>query len=114
MKGKRHTLPNPTAEPAVARIMPIRLAKFPLVSFISESYFSFCQLVKEDKEYAKRTYILDKEEVQVEESATQSAPVGELVEDHLMRHKPANEDAGEETDHRQEYLPRNKVKQVKH
>jgi hypothetical protein len=30
--GKRHTLPSPTAEPAVARTMPKRLPKFALLS----------------------------------------------------------------------------------
>jgi hypothetical protein len=32
--GKRHTLPNPTAEPAVARITPSLLPKFALSSDI--------------------------------------------------------------------------------
>ena len=43
--GNRHTLPKPTADPAVARITPILLPKFALYSFIYKiTYNKRCKI----------------------------------------------------------------------
>ena len=60
--------------------------------------------MQEDKEYSQRTHVLHKEQVEVEETSTQRAPIGKLVVHHLMRHEPTNKDTSQEADNRQEYL----------
>ena len=48
----------------------------------------------------------------MEEASAQLAPVGKFVVDNLVGDYPANEDAGQETDYRQEYLTGDEVEPV--
>ena len=70
--------------------------------------------MQEDEEDADRTDILHQEQVKMEILSAQGAPVGKLVTHNLMRNEPSNEDAGEESDDRQENLACYEVKPVEH
>ena len=101
VNGNLHILPSPTAEPAVASTSPILEPKFPLLSIFS---LNDAYLIEEYKNHSQRTEIFGKEYVGVEQSATQSAPVGELFFHDLVWNIPAYEHAGEESADGQEYL----------
>ena len=45
--------------------------------------------MKEDEEDADGTGILHKEQVEVEETSAQGAPVGKLIAHYLVRHEPS-------------------------
>ena len=68
--------------------------------------------MEEDKQNTDRADILHQKEIEMEETSTKSSPVGKLVAHYLVGYEPANEDAGEETYHRQENLARYEVKPV--
>ena len=69
--------------------------------------------MQEDKEDTQRTDILHQENIQVEISAnTQCATIGELIMNQLMGHEPANQNTGQESHDRQEYLSRHEVEDI--
>lgn len=69
--------------------------------------------MQEYKQYAHRTDIPHTEQIKPEETSPQRTVIGILVAQHLTRNIPANEKTSEKAAHRQEYLPRNKVENVK-
>lgn len=46
------------------------------------------------KEDGQRADVLHKENIEMEKASAKGSPIGELVVHHLVRYKPANEDAG--------------------
>ena len=68
--------------------------------------------MEEDEQDGQRTDVLDQEQVEVEETSAQRAPVGELVAYHLVGQKPTDKDTGQETDDGQEDLAGNEVEPV--
>ena len=68
--------------------------------------------MQEDKENGQRADILYQEDIQMEEATAQSTPIGELVVNYLVGQEPANEDTGQESDNRQEYLTGDEVEPV--
>ncbi len=65
--------------------------------------------MQENKQDSQRADIFHQKKVNMEEAATQSAPVGELVTDNLMGNSPTNEDTRQEAYGRQEYLASDEV-----
>lgn len=71
--------------------------------------------MQEDEENANRANELHQEKVEMEQAdVAQCVIVGELVAHNLMRHEPADKDAGEEAHDRQEHLTSDKVEEVEH
>ncbi len=70
--------------------------------------------MQEDEQDTYRTDELYQEDIEMEYSdITQRTIVCKLVAHNLMRHKPTDEDAGEEAHNRQEQLSGNKIEEVK-
>ena len=70
------------------------------------------QLVQENDEDGHGAHESNEKEVGAEECGAQSAPVGELVFHNVLGHKPAQEDAGEESAYGQENLSGYKVEHI--
>ena len=70
--------------------------------------------MQEYKQDTNRTDILHQEEIDVEIVLhPQCSVIRKLIMYQLMRHEPANQDTGQEPDHRQEDLSRHKVEDIK-
>ena len=69
--------------------------------------------MQEDKQYTDRTNVLHKEDIDMEQSTVIQGPhVRKLVTYDLMRHKPTDEDTGQEAHNWEEQLSGHKVEQV--
>ena len=64
------------------------------------------------KEDGQRADVLHKENIEMEKASAKGSPIGELVVHHLVRYKPANEDAGQEAHNGQEDLACDEVEPV--
>ena len=69
--------------------------------------------MKEYKEYADRTHILNKENVEVEQTTiSQCTHIGKLIAYYLMWYRPSYKDACKESYDRKEQLTCDKVEEV--
>ena len=80
--------PNPTAEPAVVRMMASLLPNVPLFFHLNKS-----ELVKEYKQDTDGTHVIYKENVEVEQSSVSQCPhICKFVANYLVWHIPSDKD----------------------
>ena len=69
--------------------------------------------MQKDPQDANWTNILDQEDIHMEQTSyPQSAAIRKLIMYQPMRHKPSDQDTGQETDDRQKDLSRDEVEHI--
>ena len=95
----------------VERLLPLTFL-FPQGELEGANTSYYSKLVHEYQDDEQGTDIFHEEEIDVEKTSTESAPVCELVAHNLVWQIPTNEKAGEETTDGEEHLTRDEIEDV--
>ena len=103
--------PSPTADPAVARTMPMRELKRPLLCTMQE-YIKTSELMEEYQDDTHRADEPYGKQIGRKQSRVCCAMVGKLGTHRLLRHIPPDEQAREQTADGKEYLSGDKIEDI--